>query len=91
MMIAMPSNAFSIQSMAGRGVVAVKARSGKTFCPAYPRGVWHWHPSCGRPAFMERSGTVEAGVGDLITVNPGEVHDGAPIGGSRTWAMLSRA
>lgn len=33
-------------------------------------------------------GTVEAGAGDLITVNPGEVHDGAPIGESRTWAML---
>ena len=31
---------------------------------------------------------VEAGAGDLITVNPGEVHDGAPIGESRTWAML---
>ncbi len=33
-------------------------------------------------------GTVEAYAGDLITVNPGEVHDGAPIGESRTWAML---
>lgn len=31
---------------------------------------------------------VEAGAGDLITVNPGEVHDGAPIGESRAWAML---
>ena len=33
-------------------------------------------------------GTVEASAGDLITVNPGEVHDGAPIGTGRTWAML---
>jgi AraC-like DNA-binding protein len=31
---------------------------------------------------------VEAGQGDLITCNPGEVHDGAPIGGARTWRML---
>lgn len=34
-------------------------------------------------------GTVEAEAGDVITVNPGEVHDGAPIGGAgRSWRML---
>ncbi len=33
-------------------------------------------------------GLVEARAGDLITVNPGEVHDGEPIGESRTWVML---
>ena len=34
-------------------------------------------------------GLVEAGAGDIITVNPGEVHDGAPIGdGGRSWRML---
>lgn len=34
-------------------------------------------------------GTVEAEAGDVITVNPGEVHDGAPIGGTvRSWRML---
>jgi len=34
-------------------------------------------------------GKVEAWPGDVITVNPGEVHDGAPIGCSgRTWRML---
>ena len=34
-------------------------------------------------------GLVEAGAGDVITVNPGEVHDGAPIGdGGRLWRML---
>ena len=33
-------------------------------------------------------GTVEAGSGSLITCNPGEVHDGTPIEGSRTWKML---
>lgn len=33
-------------------------------------------------------GMVEAGQGDLITVNPGEVHDGAPIGEERAWSML---
>lgn len=34
-------------------------------------------------------GLIEAGAGDVITVNPGEVHDGAPIGdGGRSWRML---
>ncbi|HYG43230.1 MAG TPA: AraC family transcriptional regulator [Bordetella sp.] len=34
-------------------------------------------------------GMVQAGAGDLITVNPGEVHDGAPVGaGGRHWAIL---
>ena len=34
-------------------------------------------------------GPVEAGPGDVITVNPGEVHDGAPIGDQgRFWQML---
>jgi AraC-like DNA-binding protein len=34
-------------------------------------------------------GMVEAGAGDTITVNPGEVHDGSPIGDfGRSWRML---
>jgi AraC-like DNA-binding protein len=33
-------------------------------------------------------GQVEAGQGDVITVNPGEVHDGTPIGDARAWKML---
>lgn len=34
-------------------------------------------------------GMVEAGPGDTITVNPGEVHDGAPIGhAGRSWRIL---
>jgi AraC-like DNA-binding protein len=34
-------------------------------------------------------GTVEASAGDVITVNPGEVHDGMPVDdGGRAWRML---
>ena len=33
-------------------------------------------------------GWVEAQAGDIITVNPGEMHDGAPICGARGWRML---
>jgi len=31
---------------------------------------------------------VEAGAGDIITVNPNEVHDGTPIGEGRSWRIL---
>lgn len=35
-------------------------------------------------------GQVKAAQGDLITVNPGEVHDGAPlVDAPRSWRMLS--
>ena len=33
-------------------------------------------------------GAVESAVGDVIMVNPGEVHDGTPIGGARGWHIL---
>ena len=33
-------------------------------------------------------GPVEAFAGDMITVNPGEIHDGVPIGGARGLRML---
>lgn len=33
-------------------------------------------------------GQVESGVGDIIMVNPGEIHDGAPLDGPRGWHIL---
>ena len=59
----------------------------------FPR---HWHEQYGvgvihQGAHRSHSGRgmVEAGAGDVITVNPGEVHDGAPIGDAgRSWRML---
>jgi len=33
-------------------------------------------------------GPVESTAGDVITVNPGEMHDGTPINGARGWRML---
>lgn len=42
----------------------------------------------GAQTSLSGRGVVEAGAGDIITVNPGEVHDGAPIGGGRCWTML---
>jgi AraC-like DNA-binding protein len=43
----------------------------------------------GGHASLSDRGQVEAGSGSLIFVNPGEVHDGRPIGGRpRAWRML---
>lgn len=56
----------------------------------------HWHDTHGVGLLVrggQRSasgrGPVEAVAGDLITSNPGEVHDGRPMGGAaRRWQML---
>ena len=56
----------------------------------------HWHATYGLGVVeqgAQRSasgqGDVEAFAGDLITTNPGEVHDGRPLGAdSRRWRMV---
>jgi AraC-like DNA-binding protein len=71
------------------GVDAVEAETRHTF----PR---HTHEQFGIGAIhrgaqksLSGRGMVEAGPGDAITVNPGEVHDGVPIGDAgRSWRML---
>lgn len=59
---------------------------------AFPR---HSHDGFGigvMTAGAQRSwsavGWVESQAGDVITVNPGEMHDGMPVGGPRGWRML---
>lgn len=71
------------------GVDAVEATTRHTF----PR---HTHDQFGIGVIHQGAqksasgrGPVEAGPGDAITVNPGEVHDGIPIGDlGRSWRML---
>lgn len=56
----------------------------------------HWHDSYGigvleRGAHRSASGCgeVDAHAGDLLACNPGEVHDGRPLGGAaRRWRMI---
>ena len=56
----------------------------------------HWHATfglglleSGAQSSASGQGQVEAYPDDLITTNPGEVHDGRPIGGaSRRWRMV---
>lgn len=84
----MSLGSFSIRPCVLPQVEAVEACSRHTF----PR---HTHDSYGIGLIVsgaQRSwsgrGSVQAGRGNLITCNPGEVHDGAPIGGARAWKML---
>ncbi len=79
---------FVMHRSALAGVQAVAARSGRTFAR-------HTHDQFGIGVIRQGAqvshsgrGQVEAGPGQIITVNPGEVHDGAPIGGERAWQML---
>ncbi|MDL2405167.1 AraC family transcriptional regulator [Rhizobium calliandrae] len=70
------------------GIEAVTAETGHSF----PR---HTHDQFGigvieRGAQISLSGRgmVRAEAGDVITLNPNEVHDGLPVGESRAWSML---
>jgi AraC-like DNA-binding protein len=57
----------------------------------------HWHEAYGFGILEEGAqrsasgrGRVDAFAGQVITANPGEVHDGAPLGGrTRRWRILS--
>jgi len=82
-------NAFTIARCSMGGVEAVSADTAH----AYGR---HTHDQFGigvilrgaQQSFSGR-GIVEAQAGDPITVNPGEVHDGSPLGArGRSWRML---
>jgi AraC-like DNA-binding protein len=81
-------SAFRVLAPALAGVELVSARSDHRF----PR---HVHDVfgiglvvAGGHASASGMGPVEAGPGDVITVEPGEVHDGRPVGGRpRTWRM----
>ena len=84
----MDRGSFAMRPCALQGVQAVEARSRH----AFPR---HTHDGYGIGLIVrgaQRSwsgrGTVEAGRGNIITCNPGEVHDGVPIGDTREWIML---
>lgn len=84
----MKRSSFTMRACALRDVQAVEARSSHVF----PR---HAHDGYGIGLIVDGAhrswsgrGMVEAGPGSLITCNPGEVHDGRPIGDSRAWSML---
>lgn len=80
---------FKMMRCAIPGAEAVAAATRHSFSrhthEQYGIGVIHQ----GAQKSLSGRGIVEAGSGDVITVNPGEVHDGAPIGDTgRSWRML---
>ncbi|MDK4701077.1 AraC family transcriptional regulator [Rhizobium sp. CNPSo 4062] len=84
----MKSGEFRIYRSRLAGIEAVRAETGHSF----PK---HTHEQFGVgiiEAGAQRSlsgrGMVQAEAGDVISVNPNEVHDGMPIGESRAWSML---
>jgi AraC-like DNA-binding protein len=80
---------FTMPRVGMPGIEAVAARTRHAFAR-------HTHENFGIGLIFQGAqkslsgrGMVEAGRGDTITVNPGEVHDGLPIGGTeRAWNML---
>jgi len=85
----MPESQFRMLRCRTAGVEAVEAATRHAFAR-------HWHEQYGIGVIHQGAqkslsgrGMVEAGSGDTITVNPGEVHDGIPIGDAgRSWRML---
>src|SRR3954464_6320917 len=84
----MKPSAFKMIAGHTPGIHAVLARTAHVF----PR---HTHDdfgvgviTSGAQSWHSGRAQVEAGAGSAIAVNPGEVHDGTPIGGGRAWRML---
>lgn len=85
-----PSHAARLLCGPLRGVHSIHTLSGQHFGR-------HWHDAYGFGILedgAQRSasgrGRVDAFAGQVITTNPGEVHDGSPLGGpTRRWRILS--
>src|SRR3982751_5523543 len=85
----LPSDAIDYRRLPVIGVDAMSAGSARSFSR-------HTHDQygiglvdAGGHSSWSGRGQVEAGPGEFISVNPGEVHDGAPIGGRpRDWRIL---
>lgn len=84
----MPKNQFRMLRSALAGVEAVEAETHRSFAR-------HTHEQfgiglifAGAQKSLSGRGMVEAEAGDIITVNPNEVHDGMPIGDGRSWRIL---
>ena len=84
----MKSGQFRIYRSRLAGIEAVRAETGHSF----PK---HTHDQfgigvieTGAQVSLSGRGMVQAEAGDIISVNPNEVHDGMPVSESRAWSML---
>jgi AraC-like DNA-binding protein len=86
--IAMAASQFRMLRSSMPGVGAVVATTGHRFARHTHEQFGIGLISSGAQKSLSGRGIVEAEAGDLITVNPNEVHDGAPIGEARSWSIL---
>lgn len=84
----MPKNQFRMLRSALPGVEAVEAETPHSFARHTHEQFGIGLVSSGAQKSLSGRGVVEAEAGDVITVNPNEVHDGAPIGERRSWRIL---
>ncbi|ARM89292.1 AraC family transcriptional regulator protein [Rhizobium sp. CIAT894] len=84
----MAKNQFRMLRSALAGVEAVEAETHLSFARHTHEQFGIGLVSSGAQKSLSGRGMVEAWAGDIITVNPNEVHDGAPIGQSRSWRIL---
>ena len=84
----MAKNQFRMLRSALTGVEAVEAETHHSFARHTHEQFGIGLMSAGAQSSLSGRGMVEAEAGDIITVNPNEVHDGAPIGQRRSWRIL---
>ena len=84
----MARNQFRMFRSAVPGIEAVAADSSQSFARHTHEQFGIGLVSSGAQKSLSGRGMVEAGAGDIITVNPNEVHDGMPIGEGRSWRIL---
>ncbi|WP_439567698.1 helix-turn-helix domain-containing protein [Sphingopyxis sp.] len=84
----MARGTFLVRSVHGGDITAVDAHSDRSFARHAHDEFGVGLMTGGAQYSWSGRGAVEAARGQLITVNPGEVHDGKPIGQARAWSML---
>ena len=84
----MPKNQFRMLRSALPGVEAVEAETPHSFARHTHEQFGIGLVSSGAQKSLSGRGMVEAEAGDVITVNPNEVHDGMPVGDARAWRIL---
>ncbi len=84
----MTGDTFHVRSLQSGAITAVDARSGRSFARHVHDEFGVGLVTSGAQRSWSGRGPVEAFSGNLITVNPAELHDGAPIGSYRSWSML---
>ncbi len=84
----MADGVFRVRSLRGGSVTAVDACSTRAFARHSHEEFGFGLIRSGAQRSWSGRGAVEARAGQVITVNPAEAHDGAPLSPERAWSML---